>query len=481
MNTAEDGLPLPQRYWAILNLAVGLALSVLDSAIANIALPAIAKEIHASPADSIWVINAYQLTVVISLLPFASLGDIFGYRRIYIIGLVVFTGAALVSALSHSLLMLTVGRALQGLGAAGMMSVNTALVRFTYPRRQLGRGIAMVSVVVSISSAAGPSVAAAILAVASWPWLFAINVPIGLVAFVMSLRLLPYNPPSDHRFDLVSAFLCAFAFALLISGINGIGHHHPVVLVVAELAGSLLVGYVLVRRQNTLTMPLLPIDLFKRPIFALSVATSICTFVAQGIVFVALPFYFQDVIGRSQVETGLLITPWPVMVAMIAPLAGRLADRYPAGILGAIGLTVLSLGFVLLALLPGAPRDADIVWRIVVCGLGFGFFQSPNNRAIISSAPRERSGGAGAIQSTARLLGQTIGAAMVALVFGYSGPAGGTSPTVAILLAALFAAVAAVASVSRLLGFVSRPRPPPTPAAALPTTASEGVTVRAPP
>ena len=156
MNTAEDGLPLPLRYWAILNLAVGMALSVLDSAIANIALPAIAKEIHASPADSIWVINAYQLAVVISLLPFASLGDIFGYRRIYIIGLVVFTGAALVSALSHSLPMLTLGRALQGLGAAGMMSVNTALVRFTYPRRQLGRGIAMVSVVVSISSAAGP-------------------------------------------------------------------------------------------------------------------------------------------------------------------------------------------------------------------------------------------------------------------------------------------------------------------------------------
>ena len=481
MNTAEDGLPLPQRYWAILNLAVGLALSVLDSAIANIALPAIAREIHASPADSIWVINAYQLAVVISLLPFASLGDIFGYRRIYIIGLVLFTGAALVSALSQSLFMLTLGRALQGLGAAGMMSVNTALVRFTYPRRHLGRGIAMVSVVVSISSAAGPSVAAAILAVASWPWLFAINVPIGVVALVLSLRLLPYNPPSDQRFDLVSALQCAAAFALLISAINGVGHHHPAGFVIVELTGALLVGYVLVRRQNALVMPLLPIDLFRRPIFALSVATSICTFVAQGIVFVALPFYFQDVIGRSQVETGLLITPWPVTVAMIAPLAGRLADRYPAGILGAIGLTVLSIGFVLLALLPAAPGDADIVWRIVVCGLGFGFFQSPNNRAIISSAPRERSGGAGAIQSTARLLGQTIGAAMVALVFGYAGPAGGASPTVAILLAALFAAIAAVASLSRLFGFVRRPRPSRKPELALPKAADEGLTVRPPP
>jgi MFS transporter, DHA2 family, multidrug resistance protein len=462
MNTAEDGLPLPQRYWAILNLAVGIALSVLDSSIANIALPAIAKEIHVSPAASIWVINAYQLAVVISLLPLASLGDIFGYRRIYIIGLAVFTGAALLSALSHSLAMLTLGRALQGLGAAGIMSVNTALVRFTYPRRQLGRGIAMVSVVVSISSAAGPSVAAAILAIASWPWLFAINVPIGLIALLISQRLLPYTPPTEHRFDLISALLSAVAFAFLISGINGIGHHHPALFIVVEFAGAALVGYALIRRQRSLVMPLLPIDLFKRPVFALSVTTSVTAFVAQGIVFVALPFYFQDMIGRTQVETGLLITPWPITVAMIAPIAGRLADRYPAGILGGLGLLVLSLGFILLALLPAQPSDTDIVWRIIVCGCGFGFFQSPNNRAIVSSAPRERSGGAGAIQATARLLGQTIGAALVALVFGYAGPSGGTSPTNAILLASGFSALAAIISLSRLLNAVRIPRTPRT-------------------
>src|SRR5262249_23190780 len=160
----------------------------------------------------------------------ASLGDIFGYRRIYMIGLAVFASAALISALSHSLPLLALGRALQGLGAAGMMSVNTALVRFTYPRRQLGRGIAMTAVVVSVSSAAGPSIAAAILAVASWPWLFAINVPIGFAALLMSARLLPYTPPSEHRFDLASAVLSAFAFAFLISAINGIGHSHPALL-----------------------------------------------------------------------------------------------------------------------------------------------------------------------------------------------------------------------------------------------------------
>jgi DHA2 family multidrug resistance protein-like MFS transporter len=457
-NTAEDGLPLPQRYWAIFTLVIGMVVSVLDTAIVNIALPTIAKDLDTGAAQSIWIINAYQLAVVISLLPLASLGDIFGYRRIYTIGFAVFTCAALVSALSNSLAMLALGRALQGLGAAGMMSVNTALVRFTYPRRQLGRGIAMTAVAVSVSSAAGPSVASAILAVTSWPWLFAINVPIGLVTFLLSLRFLPFNPPSEHRFDMASAVLSALSFALLIAGINGIGHGQAAKFVAIELIGAVVTGIILVRRQASLSLPLLPVDLFRRPLFALSVTASVCTFVAQGIIFVTLPFYFQDVLGRSQVATGLLMTPWPVMVTIIAPIAGRLADRYSAGILGGMGLSVLTIGFVLLATLPSHPSAFDIVWRIVICGLGFGFFQSPNNRAIIVSAPRERSGGAGAIQSTARLLGQTIGAALVALIFGLAGPSGGTSPAVAILLAAGFSATAAIASVSRLLDIVRMPR-----------------------
>ena len=431
-------------------------------------MPTIARQIGASPAQSIWVINAYQLAVVVALLPLASLGDIFGYRRIYAIGFAVFTAAALVSALSHSLAMLATGRALQGVGSAGMMSVNTALVRFTYPRRQLGRGIAMTAVTVSVTSASGPTVAAAILAVGSWHWLFAVNVPIGLVTLVLSLRLLPRTPPSEHRFDLASAVLSAVAFALLIGGVNGIGHGQAPGFVAAELAGALAVGYVLVRRQTRLPMPLLPVDLFRRPIFALSVAASVTTFVAQGITFVTLPFYFQDVLGRSQVATGLLMTPWPATVAVIAPIAGRLADRYPAGILGGIGLAVLSLGYLLLALLPAEPATLDILWRMTLCGLGFGFFQSPNNRAIVASAPRERSGGAGAIQSTARLLGQTIGAALVALIFGIAHPSGGTGPTVAILLASGFSAAAAVASLARLSRFARTPQTAPTGAPAAP-------------
>ncbi|MDU3890638.1 MAG: MFS transporter, partial [Serratia liquefaciens] len=179
MRSCTDGLPVPQRYGAILAIALGITVSVLDGAIANVALPTIARDLNASPASSIWVVNAYQLAITISLLSLASLGDLIGYRRIYQAGLLVFSVTSLFCALSDSLTTLTIARVLQGFGAAAIMSVNTALIRIIYPQRFLGRGMGINSLIVAFSSAAGPTVAAAILSVASWQWLFAINLPIG--------------------------------------------------------------------------------------------------------------------------------------------------------------------------------------------------------------------------------------------------------------------------------------------------------------
>ena len=161
-----DGVPIPQRYWAILTVGMGLTLAVLDGAIANVALPTIATDLHTSPSNSIWVINAYQLAVTISLLPLSSLGDIFGYRRVYQAGFIVFTVASLACAMSWSLPSLAIARVFQGFGAAGIMSVNSALVRFIYPRRWIGRGIGINATIGSIASAAAPRSLPP-----SWQWL----------------------------------------------------------------------------------------------------------------------------------------------------------------------------------------------------------------------------------------------------------------------------------------------------------------------
>ncbi len=442
-----DGVPTPQRYWAILTIGMAVTLAVMDGAIANIALPTIAHDVHASPSDSIWVINAYQLAVTLTLLPLASLGEIYGFRRVYRVGLAVFTIASLACALSNSLPTLTAARILQGLGAAGIMSVNSALTRFVYPRSMLGRGMGINALVAAVSSAVGPTVAAGILSVASWEWLFAVNVPLGIVAWLIALRSLPATPQSNHRFDMVSALLNALTLGLFILAIDGFAHGEHLWQVAVELVAMVVAAVFLVQRQLTLPAPLLPVDLLRIKLFRLSVATSICSFASQMMAFTALPFYIQSILGRSETATGLLMTPWPAMTAVLAPIAGRLADRVSAGLLGGVGLAIFAAGLALLALLPAHASTADIVWRMAICGGGFGLFQSPNNRAIISSAPPRRSGGASGMLGTARLLGQTTGAALVAVVFSFL-PAQGMGA--ALFLAAGIAGLASAVSCLRL-------------------------------
>ncbi len=232
-----DGLPLPQRYGAILTIVIGISMAVLDGAIANVALPTIATDLHATPASSIWVVNAYQIAIVISLLSFSFLGDMFGYRRIYKCGLVVFLLSSLFCALSDSLQMLTLARVIQGFGGAALMSVNTALIRLIYPQRFLGRGMGINSFIVAVSSAAGPTIAAAILSIASWKWLFLINVPLGIIALLLAMRFLPPNGSraSKPRFDLPSAVMNALTFGLLITALSGFAQGQSLTLISAEL------------------------------------------------------------------------------------------------------------------------------------------------------------------------------------------------------------------------------------------------------
>jgi DHA2 family multidrug resistance protein-like MFS transporter len=448
-----DGLPPAQRWRAMLAVTIAIAMSVLVTSIANIALPTIAHDMGVTPAESIWVVNAYQLAVTVTLLPFASMGDIYGHRRVYIWGLVVYTAASLVCALAPSLPVLVLGRVLQGFGGAGIMSVNGALVRFIYPRNELGRGIGFNALVVAGSSTAGPSVAAAIMSVLSWPWLFALQVPAGIVALLLARRFLPRTPRAGHSFDPLSAVLNAITFGLFITALDGIGRGHGAVVVLIELIVSIVVGWFFVQRQYTLVAPMLPVDLFRRPVFALSVATAICAHGAQLIAFVSLPFYFQYVSGLSPIQIGVLITPWPAALVVMAPIAGRLADRHSAGLLGGVGLAVMTLGLLLVLFLPVRPAQIDIAWRLAVCGIGFGFFQSPNNRLMIASAPRDRAGAGSGMLSTSRLLGQTTGSALVALVFGLS--RGGEDAIelgtrLAIGMAAGFAALAMLLSLLRV-------------------------------
>ena len=444
-----DGLPMPRRLGAILAVAFGVSLSVIDGTIANVALPTIGAELGISSADSIWIVNAYQLAIMVSLLSFSALGDVVGYRKVYIGGLMLFTVASVGCSLSGSLQTLVLARVMQGFGAAAITSVNTTLIRFIYPRARLGRGMGINATVVAVSSVAGPTLAAGVLSVADWPWLFAVNIPIGLVALVLSRRFLPDNPVrvSEHRFDWRDAVMNALTFGLLMASVEGFSHGLDPRLLSLGVAALIVVGFFFIRSQLREPYPILPFDLLRIPIFSVSVLTSICSFLGQMLAMVALPFYLQQACGYDDVATGLLLTAWPAVIMVVAPAAGMLVERVHAGILGGTGLTAMAAGLFLLAYLPEHPTDFDIIWRLVLCGAGFGLFQSPNNSILIASAPPERSGSASGMLATARLIGQTTGAALMALLF-HIVPENSTHT--ALLLAGGFAVTGAVISLARI-------------------------------
>ncbi len=456
----QDGLPTPARYYAMAVIILGIAMSVLDGTIVNLALPGIARDLQASAAQAVWVVNAYQVAMLALLLPCATLGDLVGYRRVYLSGLVLFTAASLGCALSNSLLMLAATRAVQGLGAAGIMSVNSALLRLIYPRRLLGRGVAINSLVVATAAVAGPSIAAAILSVASWPWLFVLNLPLGVIVLWLGFRALPPNSaaaPVGLRLSWLDVLLNALMFSLVVLGVDALGARSGssatpsgVGAGLAMLAGGLVVGLIYVRRQWAQPLPLFPMDLLRIPVFALSICASVSAFAAQMLAYIALPFLLLDSYGRSPLQAGLLITAWPLAIVVVAPIVGRLIGRYPDGLLGGIGMAVMASGLALMAVLPAQPDNAAIAWRMVLCGIGYGMFQPPNNHTIVTTPPAHRSGGASGMLGTARLAGQTLGAVLMSIIFSVADAHNGRGPVIALALAACFAVVAGAFSSLRM-------------------------------
>lgn len=426
-----------------------MAMAVLDGAIANIALPTIAHELGTSATAAIWVINIYQIAIVMLLLPFAAAGEIFGYRRVYLLGVALFVAASLGCSLAGSLPALVAWRFVQGVGAAAVMAINAALLRHSIPASQLGRGIGYNAIVVSITSAAGPTVAAAILLVASWHWIFAINVPFGLAALAIGWRNLPPSERAIRRFDRPSALLNAVLFGMLFLATTDIvgGHVGTRTAVAASLV--VVTAIALVHRARTQTAPLIPIDLLRVALLRKSYLTSISAFAGQMTGLVALPFYLLPRFGH--VTTGLVITALPIGVLLGAPLSGRLSDRLSPGPLGMIGLFTFALGYTLLAL-TGSGGAIGIAACLALAGFGFGLFQAPNNRVMIGEAPRSRSGAAAGMLAVCRMLGQTFGALAAALTFRLCG----TGSSTPFAVAAGFAVTGALISATRL---VSKAKP----------------------
>lgn len=411
---AQSALPAPGRAVPILAVLAATVLVVLNAALANIALPAIARSLQVLPATSVWIVTAYQAALLMALLPCAALGESVGYRRVFTGGVAIFTGASVLCALAPSLAWLVVARFLQGLGGAAVMALGNALLRMVVPQRQLGSTIGWNALAVALASAAGPTLGAAILAGASWPWLFAVNLPLGVLVLVAA-RALPRVSGTASRIDLISVLLNATSFAALIAAADlflarpgaAVG-----LLAVGVSAMAMLVG-----RELPKETPLVPLDLLHADFFRYSVIASVLCFTGVTAGLVGLPFYLQLGLGQDAWMAGLYMTPWPLAVALAAPVAGRLADRAPAARPRVVGCICLATGLGGAALWPLQGDPSPLIPLSILCGFGFALFNVTNNRQMLLSAPLERSGAAGGMQGTARLLGQTAGAVLMTLLF----------------------------------------------------------------
>jgi MFS transporter, DHA2 family, multidrug resistance protein len=427
----------PRVGLALISIYSALTLVALDGAIVNVALPTIAHTLHVNSAASVTVATSYQLAVVISLLPFAALGESFGPRRVFVGGAAVFILASALCAVSTSLPALVAARFAQGLGGGAIMAITAMLLRFTVPKERLAQAIGWNAVAVALAGAAGPSVGALILSVAGWPWLFAVNLPIGALALAAA-RALPPVRGAGHRVDALSAAASAGMFAMFFFGAGRL-FNAPVSGVALILAACLcLVG--LIRRERGLPAPLVPVDLFGERTFRRTVLASACTFAAQMLSSIALPFHYQVALGAGVLATGLYMTSFPIAIIAAASFSGRLAARMTASRLCSIGTLVLAIGLAAAAATPGRLGVAPILLAVTVAGLGFGLFQPANNRLLLLSAPKARSGAAGGVQATTRLFGQTLGATAMTALFHLT--AGDAAPRLGLLVAAAFALVA---------------------------------------
>jgi DHA2 family multidrug resistance protein-like MFS transporter len=432
-----DGLQTPRRYWAALALLLAIAVVVLDASMANVALPSIARSLSIDAGQVVWVAMSYNLAVVVSLLPLSAVAERIGFKRMYVVGMLVFMLASIAAALSTSLTSLVAARIGQAVASSMLMGMFGGLVRNIYPINKLAAGISVNAMVVGLMSVLGPSIGAFILEIAAWPWIFWVVVPfcVGSLALV---RFLPDVPRLAARFDGLACVLSMIVFGLSILGLDLIVKKPlTAVLCLMVVAGT---GWILLRRSRTQTTPLVPVDLLRIVNIRFAVGASFFSFSAQMSAFVALPFYFQSVFNHSYSQVGFLLGAWAIGVGAMAPVAGFMSGRFPVAIMCGLGAAGMALGMGTVLALPVTVPFGWLLAAMLLGGVGFGFFQTPNNRALLSGAPRKRSGAAGGLQAITRVLGQGFGTALVSVAFNLSsasGPAAAVGVSIVCALTAL--------------------------------------------
>ena len=406
--------------WLIFGVAViGTFMSVLDSSIVNVALPVIATNLGVELAVVQWVVSAYLLVITILLPLFGKFGDMYGRRRIFMLGFSIFTLGSLLCGISSTIWSLVAARVVQALGASMLMANSPAIVSMTFPGKDRGRALGMVGTVVALASMAGPSVGGILVGVFSWQSIFYINLPIGIVAYVLGYFILPTEEKHQQgTFDFLGAVLFAVGMTgFLVVLIHGQewGWGSYIVRIISIM--TILFLSIFVWHENRIKQPMIELSLFKNWPFLAGNLSGLLSFMAMFSNTMLLPFYLHTILSLSPTEIGLVITPFPLLMAVAAPISGYLSERVSPVLLTSTGLTIMMAGLLYLSTL-----DAQsVIWQLIIgqaiMGLGTGIFQSPNNNSVLSSVPAEKVGLASGISALMRNVGMVSGIAVAVSIF----------------------------------------------------------------
>ncbi len=433
MQTPRTGVQVEERHaptgserarpskWAILAIvAVGVFMANLDSSIVNISLPSIATAFGVALGGAVeWVVIAYLVAIASVLLTAGRLTDMFGHKTVWLAGLLVFTGSSALCGAASSLPVLIVARGLQGLGGALLMSVSPALLTSAFPVRERGRALGLNAVFVALGVSIGPTLGGVILSAWSWHGIFYVNLPLGLIGIAATVRVLSGRTPRHAGiFDPFGALVLALGMAGLTAGLSfGQGLGWSSVPILGMLTAGVLALLVLPLIERRVRSPIIVLSLLRHRVFSSALVSLLLSYLALFAVSFLMPFYLEQLRHFSTAQAGLLLTPVPLTLAIVAPLSGALADRFGSRWLAAGGLTLACSGLVLLSQLDARSSPGDIVWRLVLTGLGQALFQSPNNSALLGVAPDKQRGSASGLLATGRILGQSLSIALAGALF----------------------------------------------------------------
>ncbi len=410
-NNTESTIHSKKRWSILLIVVLSIFMSALDGSIVNVALPTMAKSLHVTSGAIAWVVSVYLIAISATMLLFGRLGDIWGKTTIFLFGIALFTVGSFLCGVTYSLSILLIARVIQAIGAAGMMANSQGIITPVFPAEERGRALGLSGTFVALGSLAGPSIGGVIVAYSSWEYIFWINVPVGIIVFLLGLKLLPRAEQKiDEKVDLLGSILFIATIVLLFGAlgqVQSIGFGSPIVLICLII--TIVLFIIFLRVENKTAMPLLELKLFQNKWFTVSIICSFISFVAIFCSNIVMPFYLQDLLPFTPGQAGAFLSIYPLVLALTAPISGHLSDKIGSEILTLVGLSLTSLGLILMSTLNEHPSYIAMGIFVAIMSLGNGLFQSPNTSLVMSTLPKNKLGIGGGISAFVRNLGMICG------------------------------------------------------------------------